>query len=146
MNIFGLWNDSSESPLPLMGKLALIYKCLGSQACLENEFCSQTKVLPSSACEENKENEAFQPRPCNYSRQRIWETVRGWLFSCILTMATQSAGFGAILLELQAPSPHRWRHCKWRLVQGGVQGQCLESSGLLVNDRWIHFGKCGMIL
>ena len=135
MNIFGLWNDCSESPLPLTGKLAPIYKCLGSQACLENEFCSQTKVLPSSACEENKENEAFQPRPCNYSRQRSEKQFEADSASCILTMATQSAGFGAILLEVQAPSPHRWRHCKWRLVQGGVQRQCLESSGLLVNDR-----------
>ena len=45
MNIFGLWNKSSEFSLFLMGKFTLIYKCFGLQACFWKQLCSQTKVL-----------------------------------------------------------------------------------------------------
>ena len=45
LNIFGLWNESSEFPLFLLGKFALMYKCFGLQACCQNELCLQTKVL-----------------------------------------------------------------------------------------------------
>ena len=45
MNSFGLWKESSEFPLLLMGKFALICKCFGLQARFQNERCSQTKVL-----------------------------------------------------------------------------------------------------
>ena len=33
MNISGLWNESSDFPLFLSGRFALIYKCFGLQAC-----------------------------------------------------------------------------------------------------------------
>jgi hypothetical protein len=44
MNIFGFWNESSEFPLFLMGKFALIYECFGLRARFRNELCSQSKV------------------------------------------------------------------------------------------------------
>jgi hypothetical protein len=44
INIFKFWNESSEFPLFLMGKFALINECFGLQARLQNELCSQTKV------------------------------------------------------------------------------------------------------
>ena len=56
MNIFGLWNESSEFPLFLMRKFTLIYKCFGLQACFLNEFCFQNKVLLyflSLCCKQN---------------------------------------------------------------------------------------------
>ena len=50
MNIFGLWNKSSQFPLFLMGKFALIYKYFAFQACFQNDLCSQTKVLLYLKC------------------------------------------------------------------------------------------------
>jgi hypothetical protein len=44
MNIFEFWNESSEFPLFLMEKFALIYECFGLRAHFQNELCSQTKV------------------------------------------------------------------------------------------------------
>jgi hypothetical protein len=44
MNIYELWDESSEFPLFLMGKLALIYECFGLPVRFRNELCSQTKV------------------------------------------------------------------------------------------------------
>ena len=45
LNIFGLWNESSEFPLFLLGKFALMYKCFGLQAGFWNKRGSQIKVL-----------------------------------------------------------------------------------------------------
>jgi hypothetical protein len=44
MNIFEFWNESSEFPLFLMVKFAVMYECFGLQARFQNELCSQTKV------------------------------------------------------------------------------------------------------
>jgi hypothetical protein len=43
MNIFEFWKESSEFPLFLMGKFALIYKCFGLQARFRNELCRKPR-------------------------------------------------------------------------------------------------------
>jgi hypothetical protein len=44
MNIFELWNESSEFPLFLVGKFALIQELFGLGARFRKELCSQAKV------------------------------------------------------------------------------------------------------
>jgi hypothetical protein len=71
MNIFEFWNESSEFPLFLMGKFALIYECFGLRARFRNELCSQTKVPPyillgADACMNGKGNAASGHKPHPY--------------------------------------------------------------------------------